>query len=396
MGWGDMGALRKVWIAAASSAVVAAGSVAVFVPGASTSASSTPPAPDKVVYVQQSGNNKTYLQYVPGDGSKATTQAVTGGGGCATPDVKGSPVLLFGARVYPNGYGGAANSAIVGAYNQRTGVCALGQAWAIEPTEGLTFSVGSNSLTAGRLLASASLALQRNDKTAGSASAQLVMRRNGVVVATKAVTVPAPSGALVQADTGITSGFDQLEVQLLSPAAGSISVSGASNSTSTFTFANQLCVSQTIQATSTGGTTSSGEVSASITYETNVDAPVCKPYTDFSASSTASTLFGKLVNFSTAPTTGARLSAHIDWGDFPYCRPDAAVSGVPTCPTTYIDLGDGNGEQPQAYCDTANPPATPAWCTTNRQYIYERVAGVLETRIIEDWSGFGDPKFALR
>ena len=59
--------------------------------------------PDTIQYVQQTGSGGTYIRYVPGDGSPATTQAVTGGGGCATPTVSGPPVLAFSARSYPNG-----------------------------------------------------------------------------------------------------------------------------------------------------------------------------------------------------------------------------------------------------------------------------------------------------
>ena len=60
--------------------------------------------PDKIVYGQQTGANGTYLQYVPGDGSAATKQAVTSGGGCATPSVSGTPLLGFGGKYYANGY----------------------------------------------------------------------------------------------------------------------------------------------------------------------------------------------------------------------------------------------------------------------------------------------------
>ena len=69
-------------------------------------------APDKIVYSQQNGKNGEYLQYLPGDGSKSTTQPVTGGGGCATPNAV-NPVLSFSAKYYAGGYNGASTSAIV-------------------------------------------------------------------------------------------------------------------------------------------------------------------------------------------------------------------------------------------------------------------------------------------
>jgi len=87
---------------------------------------------------------------------------VTGGGGCATPNTT-NPVLAFSARYYPNGYAAASTSAIVGAFNQRTGVCQLPQSWSIEVNEGLEFGVGPNALTAGREFARAELQLARQD-----------------------------------------------------------------------------------------------------------------------------------------------------------------------------------------------------------------------------------------
>ena len=217
-------------------------------------------------------------------------------------------MLAFSAKYYASGYAGPSTDAIVGAYNQRTGVCAVGQAWAIEPKEGVRFALGSNPAVSGRLIARAEVALQRNDKTGASATAQLVELR----------------------------------------------------------------------------------------YVSNQSGSSCKSYTDFSASSTRATPFGKLVNFSTTPTPGALINAHIDWGTFANCRPGVADSGVPTCPTTYIDFQDGTGEHPQVLCEAAAPPATPPWCTTGKRFGYETVNGVLVTRITEDWSGFGDPKFSTR
>jgi hypothetical protein len=200
----------------------------------------------------------------------------------------------------------------------------------------------------------------------------------------------------VTADTGTTTGFDTLEIRTISPSGASLSVTGANGNVATFTLANELCVSDTLETTSTGGTVAGGEVTASLTYVSNTTGSSCKSYTDFSASSTSATPFGKLVNFSTTPTPGALIDAHIDWGTFAYCRPDGAVSGVPTCPTTYVDFQDGTGEHPQVFCDAAAPPATPPWCTTGKRFQYETVNGVLSTRILEDWSGFGDPKFVTR
>ena len=127
---------------------VVAGVVGIQLGGATT----VTPNPDTIQYVQTTGSNGTYLKYVPGDGSKATTQSVTSGGGCATPSPSGVPILAFSANYYPGGYAGTTvNTAVVGAYKSRTGVCQIPQAWSIEVNEGLVFGVGSNSLVSGRL-----------------------------------------------------------------------------------------------------------------------------------------------------------------------------------------------------------------------------------------------------
>src|SRR5690349_15281944 len=104
--------------------VVAALAATVFVSqlGGSAGASGTQ---DKITYDQTTGSKGTYIQYVPGDGSKPTNQSVTSGGGCATPSPSGTPLLAFSAKYYPSGYSGSSTNAIVGAYKSRTGVCQI-------------------------------------------------------------------------------------------------------------------------------------------------------------------------------------------------------------------------------------------------------------------------------
>ena len=72
--------------------------------------------PDKIVYGQQTGSSGTFLQYVPGDGSAATKQAVTSGGGCATPSPQGVPLLGFSGKYYANGYANASTNVPAGLY----------------------------------------------------------------------------------------------------------------------------------------------------------------------------------------------------------------------------------------------------------------------------------------
>lgn len=376
-------------VVAALLSVLALATIAVSAIGSPTAQGATS-TPDKVLYVQTTGSSGTYLQYVPGDGSKVTNQSVTSGGGCATPSPKGVPLLGMSAKVYPSGYSGGSSPAVVGAYKSRTGVCALGQAWQIEPNEGLVFSVGTNSLVAGRTYAQAQIVLARQDKSTSAsdpAVVQLITRLGGTTVGTKTVNLPGPADTPVVADTGLSrTGFDSVEIQVLSPSTAGVSVVGP---TSTFTFANKLCVTDTINTSSTDGTVSTGQVTDTITYVSNSTSPVCKSYTTFSAVVDDGT-GTRVVDFGTQSTPGARLTSSVDWGLVPKCRPDNS-GPEPQCPVTTIDFNDGTGEHPQTFCTEANPPATPAWCTTGRSYEYVTVNGVEMTRVKETWSGFGDP-----
>jgi hypothetical protein len=360
---------------------------------AGDSAGGVTTTPDKVLYVQTTGSNGTYLQYVPGDGSAPTKQAVTGGGGCATPNPSGPPILGMSGRVYPSGYSGASQSAPVGAYKSRTGVCSIGQAWQIEPNEGLVLSVGSNTLVSGRTFARAQIALARQDKSTASSTpavAQLVTRLGATVVGTTNVNLPGPADTTVIADTGLSrTGFDAVEIRLLSPATAGISVVGP---TSTFTFASQLCVTESITAESSDGTASTGDVTATITYVSNSEDPVCKSYTTFTAAVDDGT-GAREVDFGTQNTPGARLTMTVDWGLSDKCRPDGE-GPEPECSPTLVDFG--SGQQVQTYCTTADPPATPPWCTTGRSFEYVTVGGVEKTHVTETWSGFGDPNFQRR
>jgi hypothetical protein len=85
------------------------------------------------------------------------------------------------------------------------------------------------------------------------------------------------------------------------------------------------------------------------------------------------------------------MTLHIDWGTTAFCTP-------PACAPTTVDLNDGNGAQPQTFCASANPPATPAWCTTSQRFSYEidPTTHQTVTRVVEDWSGIGDPHLARR
>lgn len=352
--------------------------------------------PDKIVYNQISGNSGTYLQYVPGDGSTPTKQSVTSGGGCATPSPSGVPLLAFSGRVYPTGYANTFNAAPVGAYKSRTGVCSIGQAWSVEVNEGLVFEVGSNALVLGREFARAQLQVQRQDRSLATdppVVVQALLRVGTNVVNTQNFSIAGPNGTQLLLDTGTGFGFTSIELRVLTPAAGSVSVVGP---TSTFTFADRICGGETITDTSTGGTISTGEVTASLFFD--AESGVCKSYSFFAASSTdPDSSDGKSVTFLSQQLAGAHMTATFDWGYFPYCRPDATPdpdpdhAGAPVCPTMTVDVG--NGPTIQTFCPPEGATTTTPWCTTSRNFEYVEDpadSSVTLVHITETWDGLGD------
>ena len=354
--------------------------------------------PDKIVYGQQTGANGTYLQYVPGDGSAVTNQAVTSGGGCATPSPQGVPLLGFAGKYYANGYANASTDVPAGAYKSRTGVCSVPQAWSIEVNEGLVFSVGSNSLVAGRLWSRADLVLQRQDKSTAApppVTVQFLLRAGATLVDTQSTTISGPDGTKKTYSTGSGLSFDSIEIRVLSPAAGSVSVVGP---TSTFYFSPEICPGETITDTSTDGTASTGQVTASFTF---VSAPnnECKSYSLLEASATdatSSTL--KSVKWLSQELAGAHVTASFDWGYFPYCRPDnnadSAHPGAPECPVTQVDFGAGFVDQ--TFCAPNGATTTTPWCTTSKHFTYltdPADSSVTLVHITETWDGLGDVYF---
>jgi hypothetical protein len=373
----------RYFVAFGVTTAVVAGVVGIQLGGATT----VTPNPDTIQYVQTTGSNGTYLKYVPGDGSKATTQSVTSGGGCATPTPSGVPILAFSAEYYPAGYAGdTVNTAVVGAYKSRTGVCQIPQAWSIEVNEGLEFGVGGNSLVAGRLFSRAQIQLEREDKSTATSppvTGQLVERVGTATVGTVNFSIAGPNGTATTVDTGAGPvGFDSVEIRVLTPGTGSVSVVGP---TSTFTFAGKICPGNSI-------TTSSNDVAATFTY---VSGSTCKSYTAFNASST-----DKSVTFLSQQLAGAHMTAAFDWGYFPNCRADGyADPDTPPCPVTLVDFGDGVFH-PATYCAAVDPNAQtappwnpPPWCVTSRHVDYvldPGGSGATVAHITETWDGLGD------
>lgn len=244
---------RRTWTSVGAALLLMTSTlVAASFRGSSANAAS---GADVVEYVQTTGKNGTYIEYVPGDGSTPTSEAVTSGGGCATPTPSGLPLIQLSASYYASGYAGPSTPAIVGAYKARTGVCQITPAWGIEQNEALQFSLGTNPLVAGRLYTSATIDLVGNDKSGVATQGRLVETLAGKVVGQQNFSSTLPQGTAFTVSTGpITSGFDQLEIQTLSPSTGSLSVVGP---TSTFTLGDaHVTVAKTDVIKNADGSTS--------------------------------------------------------------------------------------------------------------------------------------------
>lgn len=379
--------------------------------------------PDQVLFTQTSGSSKAYFKYVPGGNtSNATTQNVTGGGGCSNPTLgpattgktQGStaPILGWAANVWSsqNSYtAGGATAAIVGAYNGSTGVCALGQNFSIDnvpqPSSGnskwgveeLDFTSGTNPVDANRPFKEAQINIANN--TAKATMVHLVETLNGTQVADQycklGATTKSNSPAIVVADTtpdGTTCTgtdasfmqFDTVKIQVPTNAGDSVSVV----QTSTFTLGGgTICGGQTVPATSQQGT--SGQVSANLT----LDAPGsdCKTYANFAVSDdnvdpNAPSGYTRAVLFSGTGQnlpSGDSMTTTVDWGDFPACDPT-------TCPVTWVTF-DGTTYVPQKFCSAAPYDADTPWCTVSKTFTDVDVNGTTMTHITETWSGVGDP-----
>ncbi len=257
--------------------VVAPIALTVAIPAATTPAAATTQGPDTIQYVQTTGTGGSYFKYVPGNPQIApTTQSLTGGGGCSTPTPTGPPILGLSAFRYSTTtyIDVTPGAAVVGAHTGRTGVCSIPQTWAIEPSEALDFSVGTNALVAGRVFTEANLVIVGNNR-GSAATVRLVEYLGSTQVCSYTVgtttlgTGPACRTATVPGDqddddpltvdTGVVaSGFDRLAVQLPTPPSASSATISVIGPTSTFTLANNspaLSVTKTFSTNNTDTTT---------------------------------------------------------------------------------------------------------------------------------------------
>jgi hypothetical protein len=232
-------------------------SVVVPIVVSTTSVSAATATQDKIIYVQKTGQPNTgpYVEYEGANGTNVTQSLSLAGGSCSSSTVSNpaSALLPLTAAYYGSAqppYSGKATATSVGsAVTSRvaeTGVCVNSRTspgYTLQPNEGLIFTVGTNSLTAGRVFSQATIPLKRNDNNRGSLSGNLILRRTNATGVQQTVdTVPFTLPALGTESAGdasdcpvISTGvvpagdqFDQLELQVDTPSTGSVSVVGPS------------------------------------------------------------------------------------------------------------------------------------------------------------------------
>jgi hypothetical protein len=394
---------KNRWLIGAFCGVLAvAGAAVPLLLTASSSHASTPAPPDTVQYVQSKQTSQE--QFNAGGDPKAAgsfTQPLTGGGGgCSAPTVN-NPVLAFGASFYPSGYGAPSQPGSVGAYQGRTGVCAVAPDWAVNNLEGLIFEVGPNAAVAGRDFARAQIVLEREDKGSEMLMGNVVLRlKNAQGIETQVASygfqIGTGSGTQTVADTQALAApamapiFDEVEIQNTDTNGGLLSVVGPTN---TFTMESQLCAgSQVFANVNPGDDPNLSKVNII------ASGSGCKPYSAFTA--TGATGTSKIIDFAAqGGSAGEMFTAVFDWGDVAYCTPPAsgATTSPPaprTCPPTLISFDNGLTRQPETFCPGgANPPNTPPWCAVDVKYSFDNINGTNYTHIVEDWSGKGpDPR----
>jgi hypothetical protein len=371
-----------------------------------------------ILYNQTTGKSGTYIQYTDSNGN-VTNQSVTSGGGCATPSPSGSPLLGFSAWVYDSGYTTANPTAgVVGAYKQRTGVCSLTPAWAVDnvtsgPNQGgeaLDFSVGTNSLVVGQVFTGATLSLQSWNSVTGGVEVELLESQSATAsgvsaFASQCFNITTTSTSVSVSTTGAgganaspvtcpggaplgdpTTGFGSIELRVLT-AGGSVSVVGP---TSTFVMAPQICGGA--QAVTSSNDPTYGTVKFTVTDKA---APAtCKSYVGFGTDTMPGQQHLKDAYFNTFGAQGQPFGFQLDWGLLPYCTPTPTSTlnpdgtPVPQCEPTQYSIDGGQSWVNQTYCPNAT--AAQPICTTSKSYTYVTVNGVTYTDIMETWDGLID------
>ncbi len=385
-------------------------------------ASSTPPPPDTVQYVQTTSGKASTYSYVftPGNGSGSSTQTLTPSGKCGTPTVAAGFLNLGGKLYAANDYSGTSAAAPVGTSRAHTGVCAIGGQQTIDNRtsaysskvggEALTFGVGSIPIGTNRLFSQAQVTLEReggygggddddfytsSSKTPTPVSVRMIESVAGSLVASQTCTITGPSETQIVGDTNLNANctgtaagvpFDTLEIQVPTVNAA-VSVVG----TSTFTLANQVCGG--------GSVTSTGSVSATLSVPSGSG---CESYSSFSSTIVNSgTGQSQQVNFNAHSTSAVPFTLVIPWAPQADCQPSADTAQdpanpsatLPVCAPTQVAI-DNVTFNDQNYCAQ---PGTGAFqlCTQNKVYNYITASdGSQQTQITETW--VGDIDFATR
>jgi hypothetical protein len=397
----------------------------------SWAATGTPASPDVIIYGQGSGNPASFYQYVPGNGSTATTQTVSPSGSCSAPSVSdpNGPILAISAKVYSNKpnsdfYTNKSSAGTVGTSGSVTGVCGIPPSWTIDNksnkgAEALDFSPGSDTAVIGpnRQFIDAQIPIQRKDSGVAQpgATVRLVeFDSSGNQLAFQTCTISGGEGTQITADTdgpgtgGNCTGtpppaFETVEVQNTTTST-SISVVGPA---ATFTLGSEICGGQTI--------TSTGPVSAKLTL-TGVSTS-CKAYTTFSSGPNATGQ--EQLDFNGFSAGAVPFTVNITWPAEPLCQPypdtnhpdessapiPAALT-LPVCAPTEFSF-DGTTYYDQTYCQTPTAPGAGVLpqqelCTANKAYNNDIVnpdgsvapimttGNVPGTQIVETWVGDAD------
>lgn len=371
---------------------------------------------DQILFVNKK-SSANFVEFKSASGTITDQSIGTGGGGCSAPVFGGTPFLSIAgasyystttnAAAYPAGAypSGSPSSAVIGFSSTNMGVACSNvpseQGATVEPGEDAIFTVGTNSVDAGRPFIRVQLALANADLK-NPTSGELVESLNGTVEGTTPFTIGSGLNQLI--DSGIVNtGFNQLEVRVDQNGAGTAGVSATWPSTkdplqTTFYFPGQLPPGGSATTQVTDPTT--GKL---LTETITNTGSTPKNFADFSATFTSSS---RTINFSTLAGTTDTFTAVFDWGDLPYCAPGPGAPGVgepsgnpPTTPSQtcgYPTFTINNSPQTVTFC--ASPPTTAnTWCVFDEHYVYENVSNpsppptqIPATHLTESWYGLGD------
>ena len=394
-----------------------------------TSTSHAAQTQDEIIFTSSKQCGTTCVEFKSASGT-ISDESAGPGGGCSNPvfTVGGTPTTtpflnVVGASYHNTGYpagpypSGSPSSAGIGFSTTNMGVACSGvpseQGSQVEPSEDLIFSVGTNSVDAGRPFTRVQLALANADSK-NPTSGELVESLNGTVEGTTPFTIGSGLNQLI--DSGIVNtGFNQLEVRVNQNSGMTAGVSATWPSTkdplqTTFYFPRQLPPGGSTTTQVTDPTTGK-----TLTETITNTGTTTKDFTDFSANFTASS---RDINFSTVGTGVDSFTATFDWGDlFPGtpgtaaggCAPGPGAPGVgqssgipiPAQTCGYPTFTVNGITQSVTFCSSPPPlsaPANMSWCVFDDHYVLENTnisnnTVVEGTRNTQKWYGVADTGF---